>query len=209
MTCRLIFLRIAQGLLFQFLIGIDQIDCFTNNFRTDLKAPVRWQQTQGLARLHPLEMKPNGKQSIGNKEINEMSDKYNQGEFYNDDAFGLIFLTSSLIIHDFFFCAIFLSATGITATLVNAGKIHFDRLTPGMVSVVSLALRIIVPLLSSHGVIADIEGLISSFVNSLGTIEYENYNPSSALLAETCLSTISLVWHSWVKENSNGEKPSS
>jgi hypothetical protein len=194
MTCRLILIRVVQGLLFQSLLGIIQIDGFTNNFTTVFKAPVGSLERMQRLRLHPLQMKPSGKQTTGNKPIERRLNKDTLGDFYNDDAFGLIFLTSSLVIHDFFFCATFLSVTGVTATLVNAGKIKFSPLLPGFVGVGALVLRIIIPLLSSKGMIVDVEVLISSLVNSLGVIEYENYNPTTALIADTSLSSISLVW---------------
>ena len=190
MTC---LIRVVQGLIFQSLvIRINKTQGFTFKTNAALKVPVG--SYQMMQRLHPLQMKPFRKETTENKNIKRhLNEKFN-GDFYNDDAFGLVFLTSSLVIHDFYFCITFLSLTAFTATLVNTGKIRFSPLLPGFVGVATIVLRVLIPWLSSKAMIVDVELLISSLINSLGIIEYENNDPTSDLLPETLLSSISFIW---------------
>lgn len=69
--------------------------------------------------------------------------------FYNDDAFGLIFLTASLALRDLCFAAAFLFLSAIAATAVSANVFKFQPVLPGVVAYVALALSKLEPLSSA------------------------------------------------------------
>jgi len=82
--------------------------------------------------------------------------------FYNDDAFGLIFLSSSLVLHDYLFATIFVLVSATIATSVNNGKIKFQPIIPGIVAMTSVLISVIAP-----SIIPAIDTLVSDTVASL------------------------------------------
>ena len=63
---------------------------------------------------------------------------------YNDDAFGLVFLTTGLGLKDFQFGAIFLALSGIAASYIYFDKNNnprFEKILPGLVALVSLIVK--------------------------------------------------------------------
>ena len=63
---------------------------------------------------------------------------------YNDDAFGLIFLSTSLILQDTIFAGVFLTVSGLAAIVSNSNNKINDKqrlIMPGIVAMISLALR--------------------------------------------------------------------
>ena len=67
--------------------------------------------------------------------------------YYNDDAFGLVFLTASLVVRDFSFAAAFLLLSAIAATLSNANvaDIKSTPILPGIIAFAALAASKIEP----------------------------------------------------------------
>jgi len=67
--------------------------------------------------------------------------------YYNDDAFGLVFLTASLVVRDFSFAAAFLLLSAIAATLSNANvaDIKSTPILPGVIAFAALAASKIEP----------------------------------------------------------------
>lgn len=74
----------------------------------------------------------------------------NSGEedtiFYNDDAFGLIFLSASLVLRDFPFAAAFLLLSGATSAAISAKAFKFQPVLPGVVAFAALTLGKFEPL---------------------------------------------------------------
>ena len=60
--------------------------------------------------------------------------------FYNDDAFGLIFLSASLATRDFGFAAAFLLLSAAAAAAVSVNAFTFHPVVPGVVAFAALAL---------------------------------------------------------------------
>jgi len=56
---------------------------------------------------------------------------------YNDDAFGLVFLSSIFIAKDYTFAACFAAVSFVAVILVQFGGVKFNPLFPGLVAVVS------------------------------------------------------------------------
>lgn len=56
---------------------------------------------------------------------------------YNDDAFGLIFLNSAVVLRDFNFAASFLLLSAIVAASVSAGTVRLRSWLPGAVAFIS------------------------------------------------------------------------
>ena len=71
--------------------------------------------------------------------------------YYNDDAFGLVFLTASLVVRDFSFAAAFLLLSAIAATLSNANvaDIKSTPILPGIIAFAALAASKIEPFAST------------------------------------------------------------
>ena len=60
--------------------------------------------------------------------------------FYNDDAFGLVFLSSAIAIKDEVFASIFLAFSASAALMVFSEKVSFTHRLPAAVAAVTLAL---------------------------------------------------------------------
>ena len=71
--------------------------------------------------------------------------------YHNDDAFGLVFLTASLVVRDFSFAAAFLLLSAIAATLSNANvaDIKSTPILPGIIAFAALAASKIEPFAST------------------------------------------------------------
>jgi len=96
-----------------------------------------------------------------------------EGNSYNDDAFGLVFLTGGVISQDVEFVATFASLSAIAAISTSAGLLKKDERVPAAVALLAL--------------------LVSPFVSSLvqsGSLE----NIAAPMPVEIGLCTISAIW---------------
>lgn len=96
-----------------------------------------------------------------------------EGNSYNDDAFGLVFLTGGVISQDVEFVATFASLSAIAAISTSAGLLKKDERVPAAVALLTL--------------------LVSPFVSSLvqsGSLE----NIAAPMPVEIGLCTISAIW---------------
>ncbi len=107
----------------------------------------------------------------------------NGDQGYNDDAFGLIFLSGGILAKDVDFSGTFLVLSAIAATCTTIGKIKFDERIPAAVAFMTLLISPIESSLRLSG--------------SLGSIV-----PPS--LVELGLCTVSAAWAfaKWSKEES-------
>jgi hypothetical protein len=108
-------------------------------------------------------------------------DHLNSGKYYNDDAFGLIFLGSLAGFHDYLFAAIFAACSfGCVAALRFNKDLSYDARGPGAVAFVALVTSIVIALVDP-----------SIYQKSM-----------DAVLFEAAASTLSIVW-GWVQSNRN------
>lgn len=63
---------------------------------------------------------------------------------YNDDAFGLVFLSSLFVAKDYTFAAIFASLSFLAVIMIQFAGVKFTPLAPGFVAAVSLVITTIV-----------------------------------------------------------------
>lgn len=112
---------------------------------------------------------------------NSPSNDGDQG--YNDDAFGLIFLSGGILAKDVDFSGTFLALSAIAATCTTVGTIKFDERIPAAVALMTL-------------LISPFESSLRLF-GSLGSIA-----PPS--LVELALCTVSATWAfvKWSKQES-------
>lgn len=66
------------------------------------------------------------------------NDNSSPSVLYNDDAFGLVFLSSFFVAKDYTFSAIFASLSFLAVILVQFGGVKFSPLIPGFVAIISL-----------------------------------------------------------------------
>ena len=81
-----------------------------------------------------------------NRDLSRKSSPNNDYQGYNDDAFGLIFLSGGILAKDADFSGTFLVLSALAATFTTAGKIKFDERIP---AVVAFATLLIAPFESS------------------------------------------------------------
>ena len=112
-------------------------------------------------------------------------------EFYNDDAFGLIFLSASFVIRDLSFAASFLILTAMVSTSVSARLLTFQPVIPGIVAFTALALSKFEP----FAIAAQTFG--GDFALPLD---------DSGNMFEISICTISFVWGAYQQFRSQNEK---
>jgi hypothetical protein len=78
---------------------------------------------------------------------------------YNDDAFGLVFLSGSFVARDVVFSAIFLLLSALAAIAVRQKKISFSNRIPPLVAGTSLGLATLFTILLSS---SSSDGLVST-----------------------------------------------
>ena len=80
---------------------------------------------------------------------------------YNDDAFGLVFLSASFVARDVVFAAIFVLISTVSTIAVRQKMIPFSKKLPALVAGMSLGLSILLnELLSSPESLASNEGIL-------------------------------------------------
>jgi len=105
--------------------------------------------------------------------------------FYNDDAFGLVFLTTLLVVRDVSFAAAFALLSGAAAAAVSAGNARFDPLQPGSIAFASLALGRIGPFSAAVRILVS---------DKLGGGAFFAPADEKGVMIETTLCAISLLW---------------
>lgn len=83
---------------------------------------------------------------------------------YNDDAFGLVFLTGACYVQDYDFAGTFLAASAAAAILTYSGTLSGDERLPGGVAMVTLILAPIVSSLRASGGSLDVHAHAFQFL---------------------------------------------
>lgn len=117
--------------------------------------------------------------------------------YYNDDAFGLVFLSASLVIKDFSFAGAFLLLSAIAASASNANianTVKFLPVIPGIVAFAALAISKVEP--------------FAETAQSLGGDFVVPIDEQGSQL-ELILCSISLIWGMIQQVRSDGDKAAS
>jgi hypothetical protein len=89
---------------------------------------------------HGRSMERNRIEGLFSKQPVEFDENKKVSSFYNDDAFGLVFLTALCVENDVAFGGIFGILSGLAAVAVKNGAVSFVPLLPGATAAVALAL---------------------------------------------------------------------
>ena len=105
---------------------------------------------------------------------------------YNDDAFGLVFLSASFVARDVVFSTIFVLISAAAAIAVRQKTISFSNQLPAVVAGISLGLSMLLNvLLSSPANLASTEGLLFDWLAD---------KSASAMQVELVTCSISIVY---------------
>ena len=115
---------------------------------------------------------------------------------YNDDAFGLVFLSSVLVAHDPIFSSIFLSVSAIVAAITNVGaenkaqSARVVNLLPGMVALASFSIQAILLSPQNQNLHERLLQMLSEIGLDLGGAPLS----TNALALEVGVCVMSIVW---------------
>ena len=115
---------------------------------------------------------------------------------YNDDAFGLVFLSSVLVAHDPIFSSVFLFVSAIVAAITNVGaenkaqSARVVNLLPGLVAIASLTIQAILLSPQNQNLHERLLQMLSEIGLDLGGAPLS----TNALALEVGVCVISFVW---------------
>lgn len=81
---------------------------------------------------------------VSSSSLHSVPDKKTSEENYNDDAFGLIFLSALIAENDYPFATAFGLLSGASAILTKQGLVPYRPLLPGVVAVVAYAIATVI-----------------------------------------------------------------